>query len=78
MIHKADRPLGPLLLQQGSQLAPSRWASQVIVCPLHMPHSHSELFPGVSACWTENTQQALGLILETTKEAISLLKSVLL
>lgn len=34
-------------------------------------------FPGVLACWTLNTQEALGCILETT-EAISLLESVLL
>lgn len=67
----------PLSLQQESQLDLTGGPSgpSCVLCT-HLL-GHRELFPGVPACWTLNTQEALGCILETTK-AISLLESVLL
>lgn len=78
MSQRGDRPSCPLLFQQGAQLAPT--GEPLGPLYVHRTHltGHSELFFGVPACRTQNTQQVLWLILETTKEAVSLLESLLL
>lgn len=78
MSQSGDRPPCPLLLQQGTQLIPHKGDLQAIACHCTCLTGHGELLSAVPACWIQHMQQALGLILETAKEALSLLESVLL